>query len=268
MDKESLKEEYIRLKDNLSIILLVPTLLGGVWQLLELSSISTSFIRFLSLGQLVADGILILFVFTLFYASFRMVSSSFHKKSFIVDSKKTSSIAVEIALIVLTSIAFIFVVLPVLNEIYETRKVGIIDIVILIPIVTMVFGGFLLGSISIIENLLNKRNEPIEKGLRYKWIKSILGFTLKLFMIILFFAILKFVLVDLNPHLSSFRHSILSPENLLNKELLDKKLIEEHHLKQKPTLLYNNDKYLFYEILDEKKNKKILIVDFAAFIYK
>lgn len=54
---ENLKIEINRIKDNLSMIVLLPTLLGGAWQLFELSSISTSFVRFFSVGQLIGDGI-------------------------------------------------------------------------------------------------------------------------------------------------------------------------------------------------------------------
>ena len=51
------------IKEYLSFILIIPTLLGGIWQIIELSSISISFIRFFSVTQLIADGLLIIVVF-------------------------------------------------------------------------------------------------------------------------------------------------------------------------------------------------------------
>ena len=51
------------IKEYLSFILIIPTFLGGIWQIIELSSISISFIRFFSVTQLIADGLLIIVVF-------------------------------------------------------------------------------------------------------------------------------------------------------------------------------------------------------------
>ena len=50
--------EYI--KENLNIILIVPAFVGGLWQSIELMSISISYLRFFSISQIVPDGILIL----------------------------------------------------------------------------------------------------------------------------------------------------------------------------------------------------------------
>lgn len=63
------------LKNNLNLIVILPAVLGGLWQVIELSRISFSFIRFFSVSQIVPDGLLILLfliifsvsVFTLFY---------------------------------------------------------------------------------------------------------------------------------------------------------------------------------------------------------
>lgn len=48
------------INSNLTIILLVPTILGGVWQLQNLISIDFNLIRYFSITQLIPDGILIL----------------------------------------------------------------------------------------------------------------------------------------------------------------------------------------------------------------
>lgn len=39
------------IKEYLSFILIIPTFLGGIWQIIELSSISISFIRFFSVSN-------------------------------------------------------------------------------------------------------------------------------------------------------------------------------------------------------------------------
>lgn len=56
-------------KDYISIIILVPAFIGGIWQLLELMSISMPYVRFFSISQIVPDGILILIFLSLISAS-------------------------------------------------------------------------------------------------------------------------------------------------------------------------------------------------------
>ncbi|WP_034893306.1 hypothetical protein [Gillisia sp. Hel_I_29] len=49
------------IKDYIEIAVLIPSILGGLWQTYELASISTSYIRFFSVSQVIPDGLLILF---------------------------------------------------------------------------------------------------------------------------------------------------------------------------------------------------------------
>ena len=53
------------IKDNLAIIILVPTLLGGLWQVASLLSFGFSYLRFFSLSQLVSDGLLLIILLPL-----------------------------------------------------------------------------------------------------------------------------------------------------------------------------------------------------------
>ncbi|EJL66521.1 hypothetical protein [Flavobacterium sp. CF136] len=48
------------IKEHLNVILIVPAFIGGLWQSIELMSISIPYIRFFSISQIVPDGILIL----------------------------------------------------------------------------------------------------------------------------------------------------------------------------------------------------------------
>jgi len=64
---------FLWLKENTGLIILLPTLIGGSWQMLELIRISPSYIRFFSISQLVPDGLLILsvlFIYFIFYSYF------------------------------------------------------------------------------------------------------------------------------------------------------------------------------------------------------
>lgn len=61
-------KEISWLIENLTTVLLFNSLLGTVWQLIELSMINISYIRFFSLSQIPVDGALISFVFFLIYS--------------------------------------------------------------------------------------------------------------------------------------------------------------------------------------------------------
>lgn len=57
-----LKEKFEFIKENLTVLVILPAFIGGLWQVFELTNISYAYIRFFSVSQMVADGILILFV--------------------------------------------------------------------------------------------------------------------------------------------------------------------------------------------------------------
>lgn len=46
-------------RENFSIIIAIPTILGGLWQVISLVLISPIFLRFFSLSQLISDGIFV-----------------------------------------------------------------------------------------------------------------------------------------------------------------------------------------------------------------
>jgi hypothetical protein len=50
-----------KIKEYLSLIIFLPTLLGGLWQVIVLSQFGLSYIRFFSISQLLSDGLILLF---------------------------------------------------------------------------------------------------------------------------------------------------------------------------------------------------------------
>jgi len=51
------------------LIVILPALFGGLWQVIELSRMSFSFMRFFSVGQIIPDGLLILLFLMIFLVS-------------------------------------------------------------------------------------------------------------------------------------------------------------------------------------------------------
>lgn len=49
------------------MIIIIPTLLGGIWQAIELWSLGMPYIRFFSTSQLIPDGLIIIFMIIVLY---------------------------------------------------------------------------------------------------------------------------------------------------------------------------------------------------------
>lgn len=88
------------LKEYLSIIIVVPAFIGGLWQAIELMSISVPYIRFFSISQIVPDGILILlFMFcALLPFFFSMVMRYFFEPQKEINKRKKLKYGVHILL--------------------------------------------------------------------------------------------------------------------------------------------------------------------------
>ena len=74
------KNLYKNNKDFFPIIILIPTIIGGIWQILELMTIDPSFLRFFSISQLVSDGILIITLLTIIIVYLLLLKKKFNLK--------------------------------------------------------------------------------------------------------------------------------------------------------------------------------------------
>lgn len=92
-----LKNSIIKLveiaRENLAIIIVIPTLLGGIWQVSQLILISPIFLRFFSISQLVSDGILVGFVILLCILIPYLLASSIANLFIKYDEKTKLTIA-------------------------------------------------------------------------------------------------------------------------------------------------------------------------------
>lgn len=78
------KAPFSFVKRNINLIVILPALFGGLWQVVELASMSFSFIRFFSVGQIIPDGLLVLLFLTSFFIS-TLILIHFWRK---LDSKE------------------------------------------------------------------------------------------------------------------------------------------------------------------------------------
>ncbi len=104
-----LNKLYFMVKNNLAMILLIPTLAGGIWQILSLLNLGFEYVRFFSASQLVADGLLMIILIPvvcmlpfLGYHGLKSIrSEALEKKNKYLFIKELSFLFVSMTLLVL-----------------------------------------------------------------------------------------------------------------------------------------------------------------------
>jgi len=229
-----LKQAFRYLSKHLSLVLLIPALLGGIWQIIELSQMSFSYVRFFSPSQVLADGLLILillifFVGTFFFLYNRYINSvsvdDFNHKKPLGITSKTNYIK--------CLFLFLFYIILLLFEIYALSNIlkkpdSFFTILILFPVATIILylalTSWMFANLSIV---------------RTWFYKNILRHTIWLWFTTIAISFLLTV--------SSFRKSFALPNDLVNADIIVHQIAEANPETQ-PVIVYNNDKYLFIEL--------------------
>lgn len=265
-----LNKEISWLIDNLTVVLLLPSLLGAIWQLFELSRIHISYIRFFSLSQIPVDGALILSLVFIFYVMGKLI------KSFVVGTSKAKmerysqpEILAEITGILDKTIKNNIVTLVILIVL----EVGIFAYFIVTmfpssPIVTIfMLSFFTLGTIVIAAEIVilygvklynNDENaESVERSVRkaleshWKHIGWVIIISLAIGVVFIFLL------------LKSFSENFVLPISLYNIENMEDVIYSEFKTTDYD-IEYMNDQYIFVSLCtikscDHELDKKIVI---------
>lgn len=221
---ESLKKYYDLLKNNWTIIAFVPTIIGGLWQIIELAKISVNMIRFFSISQLLSDGfiILIFFIFMILFISNLLFKITLSKKN------NSRPFYILITFIFLAIILYVFSFFNLSQYITIERPVSLL----MLYVVT--------SSLIYLVNLLN-----------IKWVKEHI-LIINTTYIILYFMINTLVTIIA---LSRITKNFSGIENF---NTLISAIEKKNCYSKKPVILYFNDNYIFIEL--EKKNKKSVLI--------
>lgn len=245
---------YKLIKDNLSLLIILPTLVGGLWQVIELSSLSISFLRFFSVSQLVADGLLILIVFSFFifsilllpiYAYWVFPPSDKLKETIEKTEKDSTKKEIETSFVDKRPlISFIIFYGFIYLLIYGMVKYSVTSIKEL-----LIFTIVGLIGIYILRNIYLKERRTVIKYKKMVFLCSMLMFAI----------IFTFVAMFCR-HMHNL---FLLPKDLINVEKI-KTSIGTQYPKDTIDILYANDKYIFFEVKNQKS--KILIVPFEDLV--
>ena len=212
-----MKEKFKTFRENLSLIILIPTILGGLWQFISLADISMSYIRFFSLTQLVVDGILILSILFLIILPSYLASWVMNEK----DIQKSNKVSRVIKFILTVILGVFFIITTIIG----IKKTGYID-----PF--NLAASTALGTMIISIILFYVRKIKLKRQSKFYFVGYIMVF------------VLGYII-----HLASttFNESYLIPKNLKNFRVLKKQLINQNE-GSVINLKYFNDKYFFFEI--------------------
>lgn len=266
------KSSFLRLKDNLNIILLVPTLIGGLWQLLELASLSPAYIRFFSLSQIVPDGLLILFVLSILFISYKF-GIFLHTRRFKneIEGQRPPSIVNAIILLALTISAAIFIGIKI-SDTFASSNATLTLISAVILCVIFILGLMLLAILRIIRFLAFKYEDKIttftEDEHRQKTLINRISSMISYIAIPTFIILVYFALFVLPPLFKASRDSLLIPDDLINRKNTEQKIQCDFGENIDWRLRYYNDKHLFFELYPNTDTTKIYVIEFSNLFKK
>lgn len=231
---ENFKKSPFRfIKQNLSLIVILPALFGGLWQVIELARMSFSFIRFFSVGQIIPDGLLILLFLVSFFIS-AIILIHFWRKLDSEDDETEKPILpqkgnIGYAIVLFTLfIAGLFVIIYL--DLYFIDKIeSIFTLIFYLP------ANIFLAALSLLALYYSAFHY---KGFK-KWSQPvkevILGFKILPFLI----PLVMFILFIVRFHeVFTFPIELKNMENIICKM---EKIDESANIE----LLYSNDKYIF-----------------------
>lgn len=257
-------DPFVFIKEHVSVLVIIPTILGGTWQLFELISIDISFVRFFSITQLLQDGILllcfivfligllffftlsiwmVLFIFYGIFSDFKIINFTYLKAKIndtgAVDVKRTSNftsfyylLTIILPLVLVFSYTSLFTV-EILDFSHLSKNLIIRSLLICALYISYkVFDDY-------IESGISKEN---------RFFSPRIG---------LFFVLSTFAFIFLSTYV--FIKYSSNPNNLKNYSYVEKIVILKDKSILKTNLLYMNDKYLFTQIklnsIDSSKSK-------------
>ncbi|ARK13449.1 hypothetical protein A6C57_25645 [Fibrella sp. ES10-3-2-2] len=249
-----LKKYIEQLKENLSLITIVPLLLGGIWQVVLLSTISPSYIRFFSVSQQISDGVLILFVSAFIYIIFLFGKKSFIKSidiSYFENSSKWHLMFVSFGCLVVLAGVSLYLLVFYYYPYSKGEKLYFGDILafLFFTVFLLIAFGRLFSVFAFL--YIKKRKSVIdEKGI-IKIVDNLIPVLALLLLIIPAFVVVVSI--------TKFHDLFNMPDNLKNMNYVIDKYCKDYKSINRDSVkvLYMNDKYLFI-----KDSSKIEIVKF------
>lgn len=236
------KLEYLR--QNLSVLIIIPAFLGGVWQLFELTSISISYIRFFSITQIVPDGLLIIYllfvlVLLLLISSNQLFLKIFLRKHLNISGYKLTTFAIS----VINTLFFLLLIAPLKYALNWISTGDILWLLSIILILTLLY--------------ISIRNiNPKSRFSNY--LKNKFQFDLSILKHVFTYLFIFGFTISIALSIIKIHKTFTLPKSNLNIIKLEKNLKKELNCKRL-SIRYFNDQYIFWNV-STSNNKTVIYI--------
>ena len=251
------REKLKLVKDNISLIALVPLILGGIWQVLSLATISPSYLRFFSVTQQIADGLVILFilsiVFSTIYISVKLFLFNFMSFNSWAKLSTWSLIWRMIYIILVVTFLLLLIFLKIIDKERLYDNLSLAKLVAAIGF-TILLIGLVRGAFTILIVFYLRLGFIVPK---WENVKNPLSYVL----VPLMLALILFIIFGIVFSISKFHENYYLPENSNNvKYMLDKYCTKTSNVNRDSlSIVYMNDKYIF---IKERSNIEVVKFDY------
>lgn len=277
--KKTLKEQMKWVLDNISLVLLVPSFFGSVWQILELSSMNVAYIRFFSVTQIPVDGILILFlialIFIIWKAGIGLLKSSFESK---VKAFKDEEFVARLRENLDSHIKRLLIIIPIMLVLisYLIREffVGMFSTS---PIFTLLLISFFISGFMfyVLDAVMLIGLKYAEKGVNSDSIKDHIVSLMDKHKSPIYWSILASIVIAFYIFyllIKAFSTSFILPADLYNTKTLEAVIYKDFKTKNYD-IEYFNDKYIFVKLCAIKEcnhrlDKEIIIYPTEKVLFK
>ena len=280
----NLKAKFKTVIDNLTMIVLLPSLLGAIWQILVLSEIHVAYIRFFSVSQIPVDGALIIFLSTIFYIAYflckkftelalkdkyksaEQLANNFEEKNYKKFLRKS----------LIKIVVFLFCIISCIHLFFD-KMFPVHPITSIFIVGFLILGGYLeirttLTNLVTVSRKLSKFNYLIGKIENFKDTKFYKSGAYVFVLFILVIGIPAIVISTSISLFTYFNNIFLLSGDLKNSERIKQEVLADYKT-DKYRIRYMNDKYIFVEICtdakcDEKVNPQIAIFQTEKTLFK
>lgn len=268
---------YSWIKENIAMLVLIPTVLGGLWQMIQLLQLGTPFVRFFSVSQLVADGLLILFLLSLCILGGYLVTLTSKRlfRNLFWSNESTSGnntgadtpfffkeptinrqqkqFRIFFFLVFILSFGFMFIQNGWSDQFSpiapgkRIKPANIIALFMNVCFVAIFLEGIVASLLTILGRKVNYQNNYFQK------VRAIIP-------AVAFIA----VIVSLIYLLPILRDSFLVPEGFKNIDNLHAQVRKNNPELKSWKMAYFNDKFIFLEVVDSSGRKYVEVMEFNA----
>ncbi|MBO6881444.1 hypothetical protein [Winogradskyella sp.] len=262
-----LKKWYYKVKDNLTMILLVPTFIGGIWQVFSLLNLGFEYVRFFSVTQLVADGLLMIILIPIVII-FPLISYFFIKSILFDISKNSKGLSAKMIISFLISFVFLislsYYYFNYISSLFQDEPstfVELLALLLFLPLIenTIVTGNKISNRAEAYFKVFKKKNKSKLKSLIIWFVNNIYGLFNLVYFVALVFAGMSLIVTFLRT-IDSLGDYFIS-DNLVNVKNVENVVSKEYGLSANDySVKYFNDSYIFleHETVSPEEKEKLL----------